>query len=347
MERRMERIKRVWLDCDPGHDDAMAIILAAYGHPIIDDESGSVSVSSINLIGVSTVCGNQTVEKTTDNALRILNLINRNDVPVYRGADKPLTRPKRNCPEIHGESGLDGPDIPAAPRGAHPTPAVVAMAEALLSGDPADKPTLVATGALTNVALLFSVYPEVIDRLSELVIMGGAYQGLGNTGPTAEFNIQCDPEAAHIVFESGLKSLVMVPLEVTHTVLVTPKIRDGLLTGYGRNPGSSRFLRLLDELMHFFEESYKKVFGFEHPPLHDPVAVFYVMCPHFFKTKRMRVDIDCGQLCAGTTVCDHYDMSGKEPNVTVCTEVDVVAFWLNMIAAAAWDADKVSPINNK
>ena len=344
MERRMERIKRVWLDCDPGHDDAMAIILAAYGEPYDDSNDFRTGDSSINLIGVSTVCGNQTVEKTTDNALRMLNIINRNDVPVYRGADKPLTRPKRNCPEIHGESGLDGPDIPAAPRGAHPTPAVVAMAEALLSGDPADKPTLVATGALTNVALLFSVYPEVIDRLSELVIMGGAYQGLGNTGPTAEFNIQCDPEAAHIVFEAGLKSLVMVPLEVTHTVLVTPKIREGFKDS--RLFKGLRLRLLLDELMHFFEESYKKVFGFEHPPLHDPVAVFYVMCPHFFKTKRMRVDIDCGQLCAGTTVCDHYGMSGKEPNVTVCTEVDVEAFWKHMLAAV-WQADKVSPINNE
>lgn len=339
----MERIKRVWLDCDPGHDDAMAIILAAYGEPYDDSNDFRTGVSSINLIGVSTVCGNQTVEKTTDNALRMLNIINRNDVPVYRGADKPLTRPKRNCPEIHGESGLDGPDIPAAPRGAHPTPAVVAMAEALLSGDPADKPTLVATGALTNVALLFSVYPEVIDRLSELVIMGGAYQGLGNTGPTAEFNIQCDPEAAHIVFEAGLKSLVMVPLEVTHTVLVTPQIREGFKDS--RLFKGLRLRLLLDELMHFFEESYKKVFGFEHPPLHDPVAVFYVMGPHYFKTKRMRVDIDCGQLCAGTTVCDHYGMSGKEPNVTVCTEVDVEAFWKHMLAAV-WMADKVSPINN-
>lgn len=324
----MEKKKRVWLDCDPGHDDAMAIILAA----------GLSHAYSVNLIGVSTVCGNQTVEKTTDNALRILNLINRNDVPVYRGADKPLTRPKRNCPEIHGESGLDGPDIPSAPKGAHPTPAVVAMAEALLSGDPADKPTLVATGALTNVALLFSVYPEVIDRLSELVIMGGAYQGLGNTGPTAEFNIQCDPEAAHIVFEAGLKSLVMVPLEVTHTVLVTPEIRN--------NFKGSRFRLLLDELMHFFEESYKKVFGFERPPLHDPVAVFYVMLPSLFSTKRMRVDIDCGQLCAGTTVCDHYGMSGKEPNVTVCTEVDVREFWQFMVLAVE-QADRDSPINNK
>ena len=335
--------KRVWLDCDPGHDDAMAIILAAYGNPDIPSinrfrEYGDSR--GIDLIGVSTVCGNQTVEKTTDNALRMLNLIDRNDVPVYRGADKPLTRPKRNCPEIHGESGLDGPDIPAATRGAQPTPAVVAMAEALLSGDPADKPTLVATGALTNVALLFSVYPEVIHRLDELVIMGGAYQGLGNTGPTAEFNIQCDPEAAHIVFEAGLKNLVMVPLEVTHTVLVTPEIRNKYFKG-------SRFRLLLDELMHFFEESYKKVFGFEKgPPLHDPVAVFYVMLPAMFKTKRMRVDIDCGQLCAGTTVCDHYGMSGKEPNVTVCTKVDVDTFWKTMAETVA-EADKVSPINSK
>jgi inosine-uridine nucleoside N-ribohydrolase len=141
------------------------------------------------------------------------------------------------------------------------------------------------------------------------------------------------------VFEAGLKSLVMVPLEVTHTVLVTPEIRNMYFKG-------SRFRILLDELMHFFEESYKKVFGFDHPPLHDPVAVFYAMFPGMFKTKRMRVDIDCGQLCAGTTVCDHHGMSGKEPNVTVCTKVDVDAFWATMANTVA-KADKVSPINNK
>ena len=255
----------LWLDCDPGHDDAMAIILAAHGMN-----------RNVIVAGVSTTCGNQTLAKTTDNALRILHLIGRDDVgapppprehhrtivrahrvvlsipnrhsshllrpfpavarvaEVYAGADKPPTRPRRNCPEIHGESGLDGPDIPPAPRGANPKKAIVAMAAAFerILEIPSARPVLVATGALTNVALLFSVYPELRGAV-EVVLMGGAL-GKGNTDPSAEFNIQCDPEAARIVFESGA-NLTMVPLEATHTALVTPEVRERLLG----NPAAS------------------------------------------------------------------------------------------------------------
>jgi inosine-uridine nucleoside N-ribohydrolase len=184
----------VWVDCDPGHDDAFALILACHN-----------ANPAVIVAGVSTVCGNQTVDKTTDNALRVLHLLGRDDVPVHRGADKPLVRDKRTCPEIHGDSGLDGPDIPAAPRTYNPLPPVVAMANAFerVSQIPSARMVLVATGALTNVALFCSVYPELAKTV-ELTFMGGAL-GKGNTGPTAEFNIQCDPEAAAIADERDVQ----------------------------------------------------------------------------------------------------------------------------------------------
>ena len=357
----------LWLDCDPGHDDAMAIILAAHGmNP------------NVIVAGVSTTCGNQTLAKTTDNALRILHLIGRDDVgarpppprehhrtivrahrvvlsipnrhsshlsdpspavarvaEVYAGADKPLTRPRRNCPEIHGESGLDGPDIPPAPRGANPKKAIVAMAAAFerILEIPSARPVLVATGALTNVALLFSVYPELAGAV-EVVLMGGAL-GKGNTGPVAEFNIQCDPEAARIVFESGA-NLTMVPLEATHTALVTPEVRERLLgnpAASGRAP--SRFRRLVDELMRFFADTYKEVFDFEDPPLHDPCAVAYAVAPEMFETKDLRVDVECGsELCAGQTVVDWWRQSPEKPiNCRVCVKMDVDKFWDAMCEA--------------
>jgi len=321
----------VWLDCDPGHDDAMAIILA--GHS-----------PRVNLLGVSTTCGNQTVDKTTDNALRILHLIGRDDVEVYRGASKPLMRARRNCPEIHGASGLDGPDIPAAPRGASNQKAVIAMAKAISEfSKEEDKVVVVATGALTNIAMLLSLYPELTDDI-EVVLMGGA-MGKGNTGPVAEFNIQCDPEAAHIVFESGVE-LTMVPLEVTHKALVTPEVRALIKGGAGAGaPGTTRFRRLVDEMLQFFAETYKEVFAFEHPPLHDPCAVAYVLAPHIFRALELRVDIEkSSELSAGQTVCDVWGQSGKPANCRVATKMDVSAFW-KIMCDAIDAADRQCPIN--
>ena len=324
----------LWLDCDPGHDDAMAIVLATHGHD-----------PTVIVAGVSTVCGNQTLDKTTANALRVLHLVARDDVQVHRGAAKPLTRARRTCAEIHGETGLDGPDIPPAPRDANPAPAVTAMASAFyrILEIPSARPVLVATGALTNVALLFSVYPELATRV-ELVIMGGAL-GKGNTGPCAEFNIQCDPEAAHVVFESGAR-VRMVPLEVTHTALVTPEIRARLLWGkhppsdasHGDSGGArrpSRFRALVDELMRFFASSYEEVFGFEHPPLHDPCAVYAAIAPDAFEWRSVRVDVETSSaLTAGQTVVDWWRQSPERPiNCEVGVKMDVERFWRAMCEA--------------
>lgn len=198
----------VWLDCDPGHDDAFAIILL--GH-----DPGA------ELLGISTSYGNQTVEKTTLNALRVCALAGLS-VRVVAGAAKPFLRPGRECPEIHGESGLDGPALPQPTQPALDGKAIQVMAEALLQASAAGRqPVLVCTGALTNAALLLSVYPELMQRI-RLVLMGGAL-GAGNTGPCAEFNLQLDPEAAAMVFQSGV-DLTMIPLEVTHTALATPLV---------------------------------------------------------------------------------------------------------------------------
>ena len=263
----------LWVDCDPGHDDAFALILACHS-----------ANPAVIVAGVSTVCGNQTVDKTTDNALRVLHLLGRDDVQVHRGADKPLIREKRTCPEIHGDSGLDGPDIPDAPRACNPLPPVVAMANAFerVSQIPSARMVLVATGALTNVALFCAVYPELATRV-ELTFMGGAL-GKGNTGPTAEFNIQCDPEAASVALNHAFKTITMVPLETTHRALATSAVRrririgpnaaggteeadDGGCIGEENGGGATtRFRALADELLMFFAETYERVFGFPHPP---------------------------------------------------------------------------------
>lgn len=255
---------------------------------------------------------------------------------VYPGAAKPLSRPRRNCPEIHGASGLDGPDIPHAPRNPNDEKAVIAMARAIkTSGTETQSVYLVATGALTNVALLLSLFPELVPFV-KVVIMGGA-MGKGNTNPVAEFNIQCDPEAAHIVFESGA-DVTMVPLEVTHTALVTPEVRAALM-GTG-----SRFCRLVDELLQFFADTYRDVFQFDDPPLHDPCAVFYVLQPDLFNSKLLRVDVETSSpLSAGQTICDVWHQSNKPPNVRVCTEMNVPRFWEEMVAAVR-RADSVCPL---
>ena len=293
------------------------------------------------------MAGNQSLEKVTDNALRVLAAAGLDQIPVVAGQDKPLMRPSLHCPQIHGESGLDGPFggpvLPPATHSALPQKAVLVMAETIrerfLLGDGNVRIQLVATGALTNVALLLILYPEFIDMVN-IVLMGGAL-GVGNTGPVVEFNIQTDPEAARVVFESGAH-VTMIPLEVTHTALATPEILSRINT-----PPNHPFLELIVELLTFFAETYKRVFKFEHPPLHDPCAVAYVIAPELFKTERVRVDIEtCSTLSAGQTVVDVWGSSGKAPNAVVCMEMDVMKFW-DLMVDAIHAAAVASPLREK
>ncbi len=289
----------VILDVDPGHDDAVAMMMAC-GAPELD------------VIAVTTVAGNVPLEKTTRNALRVLSLIGREDVPVAAGAAAPLERDLQTSEAIHGESGLDGPEIPEAGFAPDPREATTLMADAV---EAAPGPvTLIPLGPLTNVAMFLRQRPDLKDRISLVSLMGGSI-GLGNTTPAAEFNIYVDPEAAREVFASGLP-IVMSGLDVTHLAGAGPERRRRL-----RELG--RVGAIVAELMEYFAASYRNVFDFDAPPLHDPVAVAAVIEPHLLKTRPMHVAVECeSELTRGETVCDVYGMTGNPPNTSVAVELD-------------------------
>ena len=296
--------KPVILDVDPGHDDAVALMMAC-GSPDLD------------LLAVTTVAGNVPLEKTTRNALRVLSLVGHTHVPVAAGASEPLHRPLRTAEDIHGESGLDGPEIPEATFGAHELDAVEVIAGVLQeSSEPV---TLIPVGPLTNIAAFLRKYPDLKDRIAHVSLMGGS-MGLGNTTPAAEFNIFVDPEAAREVFDSGLP-ITMSGLDVTHQAGAGPEERERLRAAGGIGG-------LVAEFLDFFAATYESVFGFDAPPLHDPVAVAAVLDPGLLKTRPMRVDVECeSDLTRGETVCDFYGVTGKPPNAEVGVELDRAGFF--------------------
>jgi inosine-uridine nucleoside N-ribohydrolase len=288
---------KVLLDCDPGHDDAIALLLA-------------LASPEVELLGVTTVAGNQTLDKTTANAIRVLELAGRAEVPVAAGADRPLVRERSVAANVHGETGLDGPDLPppqGAPVEAH---AVDFLAERVAGA------TLVATGPLTNVALLLARHPDANPE--RLVLMGGAIAE-GNVTPAAEFNIWADPEAAMRVFASGL-DLTMVGLDVTHRALVTTAHKEQLRA-------AGRVGRFVAELLDFYGVFHRKVYGFDGSPVHDAVAVAQVIRPALLELERLNVRVDCeSELCRGRTVVDVWRRTGLEPNANVAVGIDSQAF---------------------
>ena len=296
---------KIILDCDPGHDDAIAILLAAH-HPDID------------LLAITTVAGNQSLEKTTRNALKVCSLADIHDVPVARGMDRPLVRPAKHAPDIHGESGMDGPHIPEPTIEAAPRHAVDLLIDLLMNSD--GDITLVPTGPLTNIAAAIRQQPAIVPKIKAISLMGGAI-GLGNVTPAAEFNIHTDPEAAAIVFACG-RPITMVPLEVTHQALATPEVTARLRAA--QHPVAS----FVADLLVFFASTYHKVFGFPAAPLHDPCAVAAVIDPTIIRAHMMHVEIETsGEWTSGRTVCDVYAKLGKEPNARVGYALEVERFW--------------------
>jgi inosine-uridine nucleoside N-ribohydrolase len=287
----------ILLDCDPGHDDAIALLLA-------------LASPEVELLGVTTVAGNQTLDKTTANAIRVLELAGRKDVPVAAGADRPLVRERSVAANVHGETGLDGPDLPP-PRGAPVEAHAVDFLAARVAGT-----TLVATGPLTNVALLLARYPDA--RPERLVLMGGAIAE-GNTTPAAEFNIWADPEAAARVLASGL-DVTMVGLDVTHRALVTGAHKE-------QARGAGRIGRFVAELLDFYGVFHRKAYGFDGSPVHDAVAVAQVIRPELLELERLNVRVDCeSELCRGRTVVDVWRRTGLEPNASVAVGIESEAF---------------------
>ena len=295
--------KPVILDVDPGHDDAVAIMMAC-GSPGLD------------LLAVTTVAGNATLPKTTRNALRVLSLIGRTDVPVAAGASGPLARELRTAEDIHGESGMDGPEIPEATFEPDERGAVELIADTL--GGASEPVALIPVGPLTNIAALLRRHPDLRGKISRVSLMGGS-MGLGNTTPAAEFNIYVDPEAAREVFASGLP-ITMSGLDVTHRAGVGRAERDRLrgLGGIGE---------LVAGFLDFFAGAYERSFGFDAPPLHDPVAVAAILEPGVLKTRPMNVEIECqSDLTRGETVCDLHGVTGRRANADVGVELDREAF---------------------
>ena len=296
--------KPVILDVDPGHDDAVAIMMAC-GSPGLD------------LLAVTTVAGNATLPKTTRNALRVLSLVGRTDVPVGAGASEPLERSLRTAEDIHGESGMDGPRIPEAAFEPDERGAVELIADTLKESP--EPVALIPVGPLTNVAAFLRAHPELKGRISRISLMGGS-MGFGNTTPAAEFNVYVDPEAAREVFESGLP-VTMSGLDVTHQAGAGRAERDRLrgIGGVGE---------VVAGFLDFFAGTYERVFGFDAPPLHDPVAVAAVLEPGLLRTRLMNVEVECeSDLTRGETVCDLHGVTGRPPNAEVGVGLDREAFF--------------------
>lgn len=291
------------IDCDPGHDDAIALLLA-------------LASPELELLGVTTVAGNQTLSKTTINALRVLELVGRADIPVAAGADRPLVRELEVADWVHGESGLDGPALTEPKATVDERHAIDLIAELVESR--AEPITLLPVGPLTNIALLLARYPQLESRLGPVVLMGGAV-GLGNVTPAAEFNIWQDPEAARRVFQSDL-DVTMIGLDVTHHALLGPREATELRTVGG--PG-----RFVAELLDFFASRNADVYELRGAPIHDAVAVTHAIRDDLVSAERLYVDVDCSWGPGrGRTNADRWSRGDEPPNVDVGLEIDGAAF---------------------
>ncbi|NMB01235.1 MAG: nucleoside hydrolase [Firmicutes bacterium] len=291
--------KPIIIDCDPGHDDAIALLLA-FAKPEL-----------VKVLAVTVSAGNQTLEKTVLNALKVLSFAGI-ECEVAAGYDRPLMRELEIAPEVHGESGLDGPILPEPTFQASSKHGVQTIIDHVRASS--EKVTLVPTGPLTNVAAALIGAPDIKENIDRIVLMGGAARE-GNWTPAAEFNILVDPEAASVVFQSGVP-ITMVGLDVTHEAQVMASDVQ-LLLDSGKKVGV-----MVGELLEFFGE-FHKTMGFAGMPLHDPLAMATVLDPTIVETKLLPVRIETqGQYTTGRTVVDFYGVTGEKPNVDVALRVD-------------------------
>ena len=303
---------KIILDCDPGHDDAIAMLLA-WGNP------------DIELVGVTTVAGNQTIDKVTRNALAIAQVAGITGVPFARGAHRPLVREVEVAEGIHGESGLDGPVLPEPTIELDPRHAVDFIIDTVMAAEPGEI-TLVPTGALTNIALAVRKEPRIAERVKQVVLMGGGVN-VGNWSATREFNIVIDPEAAHIVFNEKWP-LTMVGLDLTHEALATPEVAASI-AAVGTGPA-----RFVGDLLTFFGHAYKDEQGFDYPPVHDPCAVAFVIDPTVMEVVRVPLDVELtGTLTLGMTVADFRAPAPDDCTTHVARNLDHAKFWALVVDA--------------
>ncbi len=296
--------EKIILDCDPGHDDAVAMMIAAIS-------------PKIDLLGITVVAGNQKLEKTVKNALKVCNHLNLN-IPVYSGMSRPMIREQVIADDIHGETGLDGPVFEEVKIEVEKKHAVNFIIDTLMNSE--EKITLVPTGPLTNIAMAMRFEPRIIEKIKRIILMGGAYQ-LGNITPAAEFNILADPDAAHVVFTSGI-DLTMMGLDLTRQAQATSEVIDKIKSL--NNKASELFV----DLMEFFASTQKEVFGWPAPPVHDPTTIAYIIDPSCIEVKPMFCEVEIwSERSYGRTLCDYFGILKKKPNVDVAVKLDFDKFW--------------------
>ncbi len=291
--------QKIIIDCDPGHDDAVALLIAAYS-------------DKLDLIGVSTCAGNQTIDKTSKNALNLLNFFNK-DILVAKGETNPIAREVKTCPEVHGESGLDGFIFPVYEEKYDARPAYKFIIDTVLANKDI---IVVTTGPMTNLALAIKYCPEITKNIQKIVLMGGS-TGAGNITPEAEFNILVDPEAADICFNSGVP-IRMLGLNVTRQILVNESVM--LEASKIKTKGGDLFVKL----MKIFNQNQRDFFGLEAGPLHDPATIISLINDKIFKFEKMRVEIDTSETeYLGKTRC-YNDING---NCEVAVSVNLEEYW--------------------
>ena len=294
--------RNIILDCDPGHDDAIAILLAG-NHP------------NLNLLGISVVAGNQTIRKTATNAYNVARYLGI-ECPIAIGCEFPMVRERLTCAAVHGESGLDGFDFPNYNRTYDKRHGVNLIIDSVLNNEDV---TVVATGPLTNVAMALKMEPKLYKQIKEIVLMGGSVDN-GNTSPAAEFNIMCDPEAAHVVFTSGIP-VKMIGLNVTRKVLVTDQVIERM--GKINNSASDMFVKL----MKTFNANQRKTFNMDGP-LHDPATIASLIDDNLIEFQSMNVVIDISHGPSyGRTNCDVFDYLHAPHNALVAKNIDVNRYW--------------------
>ena len=299
--------QKIIIDTDPGQDDAVAILLA-------------LASPELDLLGITAVAGNVPLDWTQKNARRVCELAGRPEVLVFAGASHPLKRPLVTAEQVHGSTGLDGPELPEPTMPLQTLHAVDFLIEELLR-QPSCTVTLCTLGALTNVALALQRAPEIACRIQQIVLMGGGYSEGGNITPAAEFNIYVDPHAARIVFASGVP-LVVIPLDVTHQVLTTRKRMDAI-AAIG-TPVAWATVEMLD----FFERFDVQKYGSDGGPLHDPCVIAYLLQPKLFQGRLCNVEIETGsELTMGMTVVDWWGVTDRPKNAMFMRVVDAEGFF--------------------
>ena len=300
--------RKIIIDTDPGQDDAVAILLAL------------ASGEELDVLGITCVAGNVPLRLTSVNALKICELANRRDIKVLAGCDTPLKRHLVTAEHVHGKTGLDGPTLPEPTKQLQPQNAVDFLIDTLRS-EPAGSVTLCPLGPLTNIATAIERAPDILPKIAEIVLMGGAYFEVGNITPAAEFNIYVDPEAAKIVFSSGVP-ITVVPLDVTHKALVTKERNDKF-----RALGSAVAIAVA-EMTDFFERFDKEKYGSEGAPLHDPCVIAYLLEPTLFTGRFINVEIEtASELTLGMTVGDWWRVTDRTPNAMFLGDIDADGFF--------------------